>query len=208
MLEDIIAYISNLSPFWVYITLFFFAFIENVFPPSPSDIVVIFGASLITGGDQHIGFIPVLLITSLGSSTGFMLMYYVGMELGEKAIRHKNLKFISPESITKTDEWFKKYGFKLIAFNRFMPGTRSVISFFSGFSELDPKKTFIFANISAFAWNVIIIWLGVVLGNNIEAIDKYLAIYSNAVIGLTLLVILGIVIRQIILKQKRQKSEA
>ncbi|MCU7499841.1 MAG: DedA family protein [Bacteroidota bacterium] len=208
MLEDIIAYISSLSPFWVYITLFFFSFIENVFPPSPSDVVVIFGASLITGGDQHIGFIPVLLITSLGSSAGFMLMYYVGMTLGEKAVRHKKLKFISPESIAKTDEWFKKYGYKLIIFNRFMPGTRSVISFFSGFSELDAKKTFIYATISAFAWNVIIIWLGVILGNNIEAIDKYLAIYSNAVIGLTLLVVLAIVIRQILLKQKRQKSES
>ncbi|HEX2961466.1 MAG: DedA family protein [Ignavibacteria bacterium] len=208
MLEDIIAYISSLSPFWVYITLFFFSFIENVFPPSPSDVVVIFGASLITGGDQHIGFIPVLLITSLGSSAGFMLMYYVGMTLGEKAVRHKKLKFISPESIAKTDEWFKKYGYKLIIFNRFMPGTRSVISFFSGFSELDAKKTFIYATISAFAWNVIIIWLGVILGNNIEAIDKYLAIYSNAVIGLTLLAVLAIVIRQILLKQKRQKSES
>lgn len=208
MIEDIIAYISSLSPFWVYITLFFFSFIENVFPPSPSDVVVIFGASLITGGDQQIGFIPVLLITSLGSSTGFMLMYYVGMTLGEKAVRHKKLKFISPESIAKTDEWFKKYGYKLIIFNRFMPGTRSVISFFSGFSELDAKKTFIYATISAFAWNVIIIWLGVILGNNIEAIDKYLAIYSNAAIGLTLLVVLAIVIRQILLKQKRQKSES
>ncbi|HEX2866684.1 MAG TPA: DedA family protein [Ignavibacteriales bacterium] len=202
MLEDIIAYISNLSPFWVYITLFFFSFIENVFPPSPSDVVVIFGASLITGGDQHIGFIPVLFITSLGSSLGFMLMYYVGMTLGEKVIRHKKLKFISPESVTKTDAWFKKYGYKLILFNRFMPGTRSVISFFSGFSELDFKKTFIYATISAFAWNAIIIYLGVILGNNIEAIDKYLSIYSDAVIGLTLVVILVIVIRQILLKTK------
>jgi membrane protein DedA with SNARE-associated domain len=188
-------------------TLFFFSFIENVFPPSPSDVVVIFGASLISGGDQNIGFIPVLLITSLGSSAGFMLMYYVGMTLGEKAIRHKKLKFISPESIAKTDEWFKKYGYKLIVFNRFMPGTRSVISFFAGFSELDAKKTFIYSTISAFAWNAIIIWLGVLLGNNIEAIDKYLSIYSNAVIGLTLLVVLVILVRQILLKKKRQKSE-
>lgn len=206
MLEDIIAYISSLSPFWVYLTLFFFSFIENVFPPSPSDVVVIFGATLISGGGADIGFVPVLLITSLGSSAGFMLMYYVGMTLGEKVIRHKKLKFISPESITKTDQWFTKYGYKLILFNRFMPGTRSVISFFSGFSELDPKRTFIYATISAFAWNLIIIWMGVVLGNNLELIDKYLSIYSNAVIGLTLLIILAIVIRQILLKKNAAKK--
>ncbi|MGE5399997.1 MAG: DedA family protein [Ignavibacteriales bacterium] len=206
MLEDIITYINGLSPFWVYLTLFVFCFIENVFPPSPSDVVVVFGASLISGGGREINFIPVLLITSLGSSAGFMLMYYVGMFLGEKIIRSGKLKFISPESISKTDQWFSKYGYKLIILNRFLPGTRSVISFFSGFSELNAKKTFIFATISAFAWNLGLIYLGVVLGNNVNLIDKYLSTYSNIAIFVTLLLILIIIIRYLVKKSKTGKK--
>ena len=75
MLEHAISLIEHLSPVWIYFVLFFFSFIENIFPPSPSDVVVVFGASLITAASGEISFLPVLLITSLGSSFGFMLMH-------------------------------------------------------------------------------------------------------------------------------------
>ena len=84
MLQDILLYMSNLDPLYIYIVLFLFAFIENVFPPSPSDVVVVIGASLIAS--TTMGYMPVLFITSLGSSLGFLLMYLVGKFFGEKII--------------------------------------------------------------------------------------------------------------------------
>jgi membrane protein DedA with SNARE-associated domain len=203
MLEDIVAYMSTLSPSWIYLTLFFFSFIENVFPPSPSDVVVVFGATLISHGDGEISFVLVLLITSFGSSIGFLLMYYVGKLFGETVIRKGKLKFISRESIDKTDKWFSRYGYKLILANRFMPGTRSVISFFSGFTELEIKKTFIFATISAFAWNLIIIYLGVALGNNIKLIDYYLSTYQEIVLIITAVIIVVFLIRHFFFRKKK-----
>jgi len=203
MLEEILAYISTLDPTWIYFTLFLFAFIENIFPPSPSDVIVVVGASLITS--TSIGFIPVLFLTSFGSSLGFMLMYYVGYYLSEKVLRTGKIKFLDPESLKKTDRWFSKYGYKLILANRFMPGTRSVISFFSGVHELKINKTFLLATISAFAWNIIIIFLGMQLGNNAQLIDKYLTTYSNVVIGITLVIFAFFVVRYFIKKKlKRQ----
>lgn len=204
MLEDIITYMSTLSPFWIYLTLFFFSFIENVFPPSPSDVVVVFGAALISSGDGEISFVAVLIITSFGSSLGFLLMYYVGKLFGEKIIRTGKLKFITRESIDKTDKWFSKYGYKLILVNRFMPGTRSIISFFSGFTELELKKTFIFATISAFAWNAIIIYVGVILGNNIELIDYYLSRYQLIVLILTGIIIAIFLVRHFFFRKKKK----
>ena len=200
MLEEIIAYLSTLDASWLYIILFFFSFIENVFPPSPSDVVVVVGASLIAS--TALGFVPLLIITSFGSALGFILMYYVGYFLSEKVIRSGKLKFISPEAIQKTDEWFTKYGYKIILANRFMPGTRSVISFFSGVHELHVFKTFIYALISACFWNLIIISLGMALGNNIPLIDYYLTTYSNVGMALTLVVILFFVIRYFLRKKK------
>jgi membrane protein DedA with SNARE-associated domain len=200
MLEEILVFISSLDATWIYLLLFFFAFIENVFPPSPSDIVVVVGASLIA--TTSIEFIPVLFITSVGSAVGFILMYYVGFFLSEKVLRSGKLKFVSQDALHKTDEWFSKYGYWIILANRFLPGTRSVISFFSGVHELHVGKTFIFALISAFAWNVIIISLGMTLGNNVELIDYYLKTYSNIGIGITILVFIIITIRYFLKKKK------
>ena len=96
MLEEILVFISSLDATWIYLLLFFFAFIENVFPPSPSDIVVVVGASLIA--TTSIEFIPVLFITSVGSAVGFILMYYVGYFLSERVLRSGKLKFVSQDA--------------------------------------------------------------------------------------------------------------
>jgi membrane protein DedA with SNARE-associated domain len=187
MLEDIILYMGSVGPVWIYFILFFFSFVENVFPPSPSDVVVVVGATLIAS--TSLGYIPVLIITSVGSALGFILMYYFGKLFGDKVVRSGKLKFLTNEDLSKTDIWFSRYGFKLILANRFLPGTRSVISFFSGMYELELGKTFLFASISALAWNAIIIYLGMMLGNNVERIDYYLSTYSTVIIILTVIVI-------------------
>ena len=203
MLEQILAYISNVDITYLYLILFFFAFIENVFPPSPSDVVIVVGSSLIA--TTELSFIPILLITSIGSAMGFILMYYVGKLFGEKLLRKGKIKFIQQEDIDKADKWFNKWGYKLILANRFLPGTRSVISFFSGVHELKVGTTFLYAAISAFAWNALIIYLGMVVGHNVELIDYYLDTYSYAIGGLTVFVFAVILVR--IFWRKRKSVE-
>lgn len=191
---------NNLDPFWVYVILFSFSFIENVFPPSPSDVVVIIGATLIA--TTTIGYFPILILTSIGSALGFVLMFYVGKLFGDNILRKGKIKFIHRDDLEKTNAWFNKYGYKLIVANRFLPGTRSVISFFSGVNELNVFKTFFYASISAFAWNAIIIYLGFLVGQNIEQIDFYLRTYSNIILAITGIVILFFAIRYLIRKKK------
>jgi len=192
---------SHLDPVFIYIVLFLFAFTENIFPPSPSDVVVVVGASLIATTTME--FIPVLLITSFGSSLGFMLMYFVGKIFGEKIIRSGKLKFITQEGLSNTDIWFNKWGYKLIIANRFLPGTRSVISFFAGVYELEVIKTFIFSTLSAFVWNLLIINVGMLFGNNVETIDYYLSTYSLIGTLLAVFVILLFIIKYFLKRKQR-----
>ncbi len=192
MIEHILDFISQLTPFWVYVFLFVFAFIENVFPPSPSDLVLVIGGSLI--GTHSLHFVPTLLVTTVGSVLGFMTLFFIGTQLDKKVIRAGKMKFISTEGLEKVEKWFLKYGYWIILFNRFLPGTRSVISLFAGLSELDRKKTIILATISALIWNGIIIYLGIIFGHNIAIVDHYLSSYSNIAVIVTIAVILILII--------------
>ena len=201
MLEQILTHLNSIDPVWIYFILFFFSFIENVFPPSPSDVVVIIGSTLIAS--TSLGFAPVLFITSIGSALGFVLMYYLGKLFGEKILRSGRLKFVDEQSLYKVDVWFRKHGYKLILANRFLPGTRSVVSFFSGMHELHLLKVFIFSAISAFMWNAVIIYMGMKLGQNVEKIDTYLSAYSTIIIALTLIVIIFFVIRYFLKRGKK-----
>ncbi len=200
MFEDILARIGTFSPFWIYITLFFFAFIENVFPPSPSDVVTVVGGSLI--GTGSINFLFALAFSTLGSILGFILMFYIGSTIDKKLIHAGRFKYIPVNSIDKVETWFRKYGYFVIVANRFMPGTRAVISFFAGISNLDPRKTITLCLVSALLWNSIMLYLGFVFGDNISKVDEYLTTYTNIVIAVTSIVILFFVLRFFFRKRK------
>ncbi len=203
MFEDILNNISSFTPFWIYVTLFLFAFVENVFPPSPSDLVVVIGGSLVSTG--VISFIPALLLTTIGSVVGFMILFYFGSTVDRKVVHSGKYKYIPVDAIEKVELWFKKYGYYVIVANRFMPGTRSVISFFAGMSMMDAKKTILLATISAFVWNAIIIYLGYFFGNNVSVVDKYLSTYSNIAIAITVVVVI-ILVMKFYLSRKKNKE--
>ena len=200
MLETIISYLHSVDLVWIYVILIVFSFTENIFPPSPSDVIVIIGASLIAS--TTMSFIPVVLLTSIASALGFMVMYLIGKYLGEHIVRTGRIKFISPEAIQKSDYWFSRYGYILIIANRFLPGTRAVISFFSGMTELQPVKTFFCAVLSALLWNSLIIYIGMKLGDNVELIDRYLSTYRNIILLIMGVIAVILIARHLILRQK------
>jgi len=204
MIEDILTNISNLNPFWIYVVLFLFSYAENVFPPSPSDLVVLIGGSLVS--KSAINFLPTLFLTTAGSVFGFMTLFYIGSLLDKKVLRAGKIKFISLEALDKAERWFLKYGYLIILANRYLPGTRSVISFFAGVSELKVKKTILLAAISAITWNTIIIYLGFIFGNNIETVDSYLSKYTNIVIVITVIAVLFFIVKYF-WQQKRIKNK-
>jgi membrane protein DedA with SNARE-associated domain len=200
MFEDLLNNISGFTPFWIYVTLFLFAFVENVFPPSPSDLVVVIGGSLVAAGAIH--FMPAVLLTTLGSIIGFMILFYFGSTVDRKVVHSGKYKYIPVDAIEKVELWFKKYGYYVILANRFMPGTRSVISFFSGMSNLNIKKTLLLASISSLVWNTGIIYLGYIFGSNISVVDKYLSTYSNIAIAITAVVVIILVIKFYLSRKK------
>jgi membrane protein DedA with SNARE-associated domain len=203
MFEDILNNISSFTPFWIYVTLFLFAFVENVFPPSPSDLVVVIGGSLVSTG--VISFIPALLLTTIGSVVGFMILFYFGSTVDRKIVHSGKYKYIPVDAIEKVELWFKKYGYYVIIANRFLPGTRSVISFFAGMSMMDAKKTILLATLSSFVWNAIIIYLGYIFGNNVSVVDKYLSTYSNIAIAITVVVVIILVMKFYISRKKNKE---
>lgn len=179
MFEEIFLSLGTFNPYLIYAVLLVIPFIENIFPPSPSDLIVVLGGSLIVQGTIH--FIPALIVTTIGSELGFLLLYYFGMQTDKKLVRKGKLKFIPIESLETAEKWFAKYGFFIILFNRFISGIRSIISFFAGLSELEFYRTLTLSTISALLWNIILLSLGIIFGENIALADNAMNTYSSII---------------------------
>lgn len=201
MFENILSQIGDFSPIWIYIFLFGFAYVENLFPPSPSDIAIVVGGSLI--GTGILSFIPAIIFSTGGSVAGFLTAFAIGWQFDKKLVHTGKLKFINVESVEKVENAFRKYGYYLIVANRFLPGTRAVISFFAGMSKLDIHKTMLLSTISSLIWNSILLYLGIVFGENIDAVDKYLSTYSNIVIIISVLIAIFFLFRYFFTRKKK-----
>ncbi len=192
-MEDLIRQLQSVDPWLVYTAVFSIAFIENIFPPSPSDMIVVFGGAL--AGMGRAGYVETLVSATAGSTLGFMAMFAVGHWFGTRLLGHKLLKFIPREAILKVEGWFRRYGYWIIVGNRFLAGTRAVVSFFAGMSELKLVRTTLLSAASALAWNLILVTSGYYLGQNWQRIGFYLSTYSQVVTALIVLIVLVWLVR-------------
>ncbi len=188
----------------MYFSVAGFAFLENLFPPLPSDALVLFVGSLV--GVGTVDFTLALIVTSLGSTAGFVVMYKVGDWFGLKILETGRIPFIPVEKVHKVEGWFRKYGYFLIVVNRFLTGTRAVVSFFAGMSELPLTATTILSFISALVWNFLLLFAGKQLGENWQVIGSYLASYSQG-ITIVLLLVAFLLILWFMIKNLRREYD-
>jgi membrane protein DedA with SNARE-associated domain len=162
-------YLQSLPGILVYLILGLSAFVENIFPPIPGDTITAFGALLV--GIGGLSFFGVYFSTTLGSLLGFLFLFQIGAFLGRRFFIKKNIRFFKQKDILKAEEWFGKYGYYIIALNRFFPGIRSVIALVAGILHLKRIRVCLLALLSCSVWNLIWISLGYGLGSNWDVIE-------------------------------------
>jgi membrane protein DedA with SNARE-associated domain len=194
--------IHALDPVLVLVLVFSFAFLENLFPPSPSDLMIVAAGSLV--GIEHVGFMSTLLCATAGSVGGFLVMYKVGEWFGLRIVERGRIKYLPVDSIHTVEAWFGKYGYWVVVVNRFLTGTRAVVSFFAGMSRLRFGLTTILCAISALCWNAILVGGGYYLGKNWERIGFYLTTYSQVVTTVVVLAVLILVARYFMKRNEKK----
>ncbi len=202
-MESFIESLRTLDPSLVCLSLFAIAFVENIFPPAPSDMAVVFGGTLI--GIGGVGFVPAVLSATAGSTLGFVAMYIIGKELGRHLLKTGRIRFLPVASVHRVEGWFRKYGYGIIIANRFLAGTRAVVSFFAGMSELNLTLTTVLCFASALVWNTILLSAGYMLGNNWQRIGFYISTYSQIVTALVIILVLVLAARYLA-KSKKESA--
>jgi membrane protein DedA with SNARE-associated domain len=166
-------------------------------------VVVVVAGSL--AGFGRADFILLLVLTTAGSTAGFMTMYKVGDWFGMRILETGKFKFIPLERVHQVEAWFKNYGYWVVVVNRFLAGTRAVISFFTGMSELSFLRTTTLSFLSSLLWNFLLLFAGRELGENWRVITSYLIMYGKVVTAVVLIAILILAGRYYFKNRHRQK---
>jgi membrane protein DedA with SNARE-associated domain len=207
-MDSFLNYLVSLPDALIYLVLGVSAFVENVFPPIPGDTITAFGAFLV--GTDKLSFAGVYLSTTTGSFLGFMTLFHLGTYLGKHFFMRRNSRYFKARDIDRAENWFQKYGYSLIALNRFLPGVRSVISISAGVSRLGHMKVSCMALLSCSVWNLIWIFMGYQLGTHWELVQDnlggMLARYNIAVYSFFGLLVLFVLLRRLRLRRRSEGS--
>ena len=182
-------------------------FIENIFPPIPSEVILTFGGFLTTY--TEITVLGTTIFSTIGSVLGAIefgrLMNSVRLNKFVDGKIGKRLH-LKKEDIEKARESFLKQGNNAVFFCRFVPIVRSMISIPAGMAGMNYIHFLVLTTLGSFAWNIVLISLGAFAGNSWEKVTGYLSEYSAvAKIALVLLAVIFL-LRKIFEKMATKKA--
>ncbi len=180
-----------------YIGIMLLIFIENIFPPIPSEVILTFGGFMTTYTSMKI--LGVIIFSTIGSVLGALALYGIGRlltpELLEKILDSKFGRMLGfkKEDVRKTEGWFEKRGKTTVFFCRFIPIIRSLISIPAGMTKMKMGVFLILTTLGTLIWNTALVLLGVAFGASWDKVVKYMDSYSKiAAIGIcAVILVLG-----------------
>lgn len=181
-----------------YFGIVFLMFVENVFPPIPSEFIMPLAGFMVT--QDKFSLVGIIAAGTFGSVIGALPLYYLGNRLGEEKLkdfadRHGKWLTLSRRDVEKSQKWFDKYGAWAVFFCRLIPGIRSFISIPAGINRMNLLSFLFFTILGSAIWTSILAYAGYFLGSNFREVEQYLDVVSYAVFGSIIVLYLWRVLR-------------
>ncbi len=157
-------------------------FIETLFPPIPSEVVLPMAGFAARLGELSL--IEAIVCTTVASVLGAWVLYWLGARLGHERMRKLAMKVppVDVEDIDKTTAWFARHGTKAVFFGRMLPLFRSFISI-PACTERMPLGVFTtLTALGSLVWNSTLIAAGYLLGANWHLVEPYTAVLQYVIL--------------------------
>ena len=184
------SWVEGLIESWGALGVAVLMFLENVFPPIPSELVLPLAGYRASQGDLSI--VMALIGGTLGSVAGVTIWYYAGRWIGMdrlKLFARKRGRWLTltPKEIDDAGDWFDRHGGKAVLLGRLVPGIRTLISIPAGVCGMSLRRFLLLTTIGTAAWSTLLIMAGYWLGSSFDQVGAYVSPVGNVIIGGALL---------------------
>ncbi len=200
MLDWIINTINTLG----YVGIALLMFLENLFPPIPSEVIMPLAGFVVTQG--KLNFSAIVVAGVIGSVLGALPWYFLGRVLSLERIetladRYGKWLTLSRKDIAKARQWFERRGEATVCLSRLVPGVRTYISVPAGMSKMPLFPFLFYTTIGTTLWVSFLAYLGYLLGANYEQVKQFVSPIST-------IIIIGLITTFIIwiMRRRRQVS--
>lgn len=191
-----------------YLGIFLLIFIENIFPPIPSEAVLLFGGALTVTAAVNIP--GTILAATAGSLLGAIVLYALGRIFQAERLkklfagRFGRVTHLRPEHVDKAEQWFKRYEGKAVLICRCIPLVRSLISVPAGFAKMPMPRFLLLTALGSAVWNTVLVCIGAGLGTAWERAMPYFDRYTYIALVAIGLLALAAGVFYLLRRRKRQ----
>ena len=158
------------------------AFLEHVFPPIPSELILPLAGYVAASGE--LGVPAVIVAGSVGSLGGATLWFVIGRRIGEERLRrwidsHGRWLTLSAADVDRAKDWFERRGKFAVCIGRLMPGIRTFVSLPAGFTRMPWPMFLAYSLTGTLVWTVALVYAGVKLQENFDVAGKYINTATN-----------------------------
>lgn len=189
-----------------YLGLFIVLVIENLFPPIPSELVLPLAGFLV--GREQFNFWGAVGASTLGALVGAWILYGAGRWGGRPLIlRYGRILRVNEKDLDRAEGWFERYGDWVVLLARMVPLARSIVSIPAGTMRMPILRFTVLTTLGTGAWNILLIWLGYLLGENWEAVSRWAGAYSDIVLFLFAAAAVIFVAFEILRRRARKRAD-
>ena len=155
----------------------------------PGDSLLITAGLVAGAGGLNIWWVNVLLMAAaiVGDSVG----YAIGFRTGPRIFTREDSILFNRRHLIRTREFYERYGGKTIVLARFIPIIRTFAPVVAGVGQMKYRR-FLFYNVfGGIGWVASLTWAGFLLGQTIPNIDKHVHVVVAMVVVLSVLPIVG-----------------
>lgn len=179
-------WITDLVEKMGYVGIALLMFLENLFPPIPSELIMPLAGYSASEGEMSLA--GVLAAGTAGTLAGALFWYAVARRLGDKrlrrwASRHGRWITLSADDIASLERWFCRHQSWAVPAAHVAPGLRTLISIPAGIFAMSPAAFVPLTLLGAGVWNSALCIAGYLLGKEFDAVERYLGPVSTAIMA-------------------------
>lgn len=181
-------------------------FLDNVFPPIPSEIIMPSAGYAASQGQLQL--LGVIIAGSIGSLLAAAVLYWIGYKFNHDSIfrcvdKYGKYLFIKSEDVKKSLHWFEQYGHRIVFFGRMIPAVRSLISIPAGMSRMPFWKFMLYSGLGTVIWTTFPACVGFYFGENQALMHQIFSQVGYVIIAIVITVILWALYRR---QQRKRRA--
>ncbi|MDQ3471475.1 MAG: DedA family protein [Pseudomonadota bacterium] len=168
-----------------YLGVGFLMFLETVFPPIPSEVIMPLAGVAAANGQLNLWL--VIVSGTAGAMLGNIFWYLAARALGLERLkplidRHGRWLTVSWSEVERAQLWFERRGVAFVLIGRLIPTMRSLVSVPAGLLKMRFRSFVIASTLGTFVWTAVLAGAGYRLKSDFHDVDQFIAPAADAVL--------------------------